>query len=107
MRPIHLAQLDKVRPALLLTRPSVVPYLMRVTIAPITGTVRGLSTELPVGRRHGLDKDSVVSLDNITTIPREALIKRIGYLPPDDEPALTAAIVAAFRLEDDETATPR
>jgi mRNA interferase MazF len=99
MRSIHLAQLDKVRPALLLTRASVVPYLKRVTIAPITATVRGLSTELPIGRRNGLDKDCVVSLDNITTIPKEALLKQIGYLLPEDEPALITAIVAAFRLD--------
>ena len=54
MRSIHLARLDKTRPVLILTRELVRPYLSRVTVAPITGTVRGLSTELPVGRRNGL-----------------------------------------------------
>ena len=45
MRPIHLAALDKTRPVLVLTRELVRPHLTRVTVAPITGTVRGLSTE--------------------------------------------------------------
>ena len=98
MRPIHLAQLDKTRPVLILTRPTVIPFLARVTVAPITGTIRGLSTEVPVGRANGLDKDSVVSLDNIATIPKTALGRRIGYFFPADEAALTAAIVAAFDL---------
>ena len=49
MRPIHLAHLDKTRPVLVLTRELVRPYLSRVTIAPITSTIRGLSTEVPVG----------------------------------------------------------
>jgi len=49
MRPIHSARLDKTRPVLVLTREVVRPHLGRVTVAPITSTVRGLSTEVPVG----------------------------------------------------------
>ncbi len=40
MRPIHLAQLDKTRPVLVLTRELVRPHLSRVTVAPITSTIR-------------------------------------------------------------------
>lgn len=99
MRPIHLAHLDKTRPVLILTRELVRPYLGRVTVAPITGTVRGLSTELPVGGRNGLQEDSVVSLDNVVTIPVAALGRQVGYLFPDQEPALSTAIRNAFDLE--------
>ncbi|MFD4358051.1 type II toxin-antitoxin system PemK/MazF family toxin [Nocardia sp. NPDC058518] len=98
MRPIHLARLDKTRPVLVLTREAVRPYLTRVTVAPITSTIRGLSTEVPVGRRNGLEHDSVVSCDNIVTIPVVDLGKVIGYLNADAEPALTAAIRSAFEL---------
>ncbi len=98
MRPIHIARLDKTRPVLVLTREAVRPYLKRVTIAPITSTIRGLSTELPVGPRNGLEHDSVVSCDNIVTIPTDALGRLIGYLHADAEPALTAAIRSAFEL---------
>ena len=55
MRPIHLADLDKTRPVLVLTRELVRPHLTRVTVAPITSRVRGLSSELPVGTANGLD----------------------------------------------------
>lgn len=44
-----------------------------VTVAPVTGTIRGLSTEVPVGLANGLDKPSVVSCDNIVTIPADNL----------------------------------
>jgi mRNA interferase MazF len=70
-----------------------------VTIAPITTTIRGLSTELPVGPANGLDHDSVVSCDNITTIPRAAMGRHIGYLQAAQEPALARAIAAAYDLE--------
>lgn len=102
MRPIHTAQLDKSRPVLavlVLTRERVRPHLARVTIAPITTTVRGLSTEVPVGSANGLQTDGVVSCDDIVTVPTTALGRQIGFLPPAQEDALTAAIHAAFDLD--------
>ncbi len=99
MRPIHVASLDKTRPVLVLTRELVRPHLSRVTVAPITSTVRGLSTEVPVGRANGLAHDSVVSCDNILTIPVTALGRQVGLLLESQEAALTAAIHAAFDLD--------
>jgi mRNA interferase MazF len=99
MRPIHVAQLDKARPVLVLTRELVWPYSTSVTVAPVTRTVRGLSTEVPVGRPNGLEAECVVSCDNIVTVPKAALGRRIGYLLPTQEAALTAAIMAAFDLD--------
>jgi mRNA interferase MazF len=98
MRPIHIAQLDKARPVLVLTREAVRPYLTRVTVAPITSTIRGLSTEVPVGRRNGLERKSVVSCDNIVTVPVDALGRHVGYLLASQEPELAEAIQAAFDL---------
>jgi mRNA interferase MazF len=99
MRPIHLARLDKNRPVLILTRELVRPHLSRVTVAPITSRIRGLTTELPVGVANGLDHESVVSLDNIVTIAVADLGHQIGRLLPDQELALTEAIHAAFDLD--------
>ena len=99
MRPIYIAHLDKARPVLLLTRELVVPHRKQVTVAPITTTARGLSTEVPVGPANGIGHESVVSCDNIVTIDKNALGERIGYLFPAQEPLLTAAIHAAFDLD--------
>lgn len=99
MRPIHLAHLDKTRPVLILTRELVRPHLATVTVAPITTTVRGLSTEVAVGTGNGLDGPSVVSCDNITTIPTSALGAQIGVLLGPQEAALANAIRAAFDLD--------
>ena len=99
MRPIHIAQLDKLRPVLVLTRELVRPHLTRVSVAPITTTSRGLSTEVPVGPANGLTTASVVSCDNIVTVPTGALGRQIGALLPTQERALTEAIHAAFDLD--------
>ena len=99
MRPIHLAELDKTRPVLVLTRELVRPRLRNVTVAPITSTIRGISTEVPVGTANGLDHDSVVSCDNIQTVPKDRLGRQIGYLGDDQEPELARAIQLAFDLD--------
>ena len=99
MRPIHEAKLDKIRPVLILTRELVRPHLNRVTVAPITTTILGLSTEVAVGRANGLDGDSVINCDNITTIPVSALGPGIGYFFPAQEESLSKSIRAAFDLE--------
>jgi mRNA interferase MazF len=99
MRAIHVARLDKARPVLILTRELVRPYLRTVTVAPITTTIRGLSSEVGVDSANGLTEPSVVSCDNITTIPADAVGEQIGVLLDGQEPALSEAIVAAFDLD--------
>jgi mRNA interferase MazF len=99
MRPIHLAHLDKTRPVVVLTREAVRPYLASITVAPITSTVRGLSTEVSLGAVNGLDHDSVISCDNITTVPRAVIGRLVGHLQPAQEAALARAIVAAYDLD--------
>lgn len=98
MRPIHVAHLDKARPVLILTRELVRTHLTTVTVAPITTTVRGLSTEVPVGQENGLAGASVVSCDNVTTVPADTLGTQIGVLLDHQEAALGAAIRSAFEL---------
>jgi mRNA interferase MazF len=99
MRPIHIARLDKARPVLVLTRELVRPHLATVTVAPITTTLRGLSTEVAVDAANGLAGPSVVSCDNVTTIPKNVLGAQIGVLLDTQETALTEAIRAAFDID--------
>lgn len=99
MRPIYIAELDKARPVLILTRELVRPHLETVTVAPITTTIRGLSTEVHVDMANGLAGPSVVSCDNVTTIPTSALRSQIGVLLDRQEAYLGDAISAAFDLD--------
>ncbi len=91
-------ELDKRRPALLLTRPEAVRFLSKVTVAPITSTVRGLAVEVAVDRKHGLNHPGVVNLDNVTTLPRERLGARIGMLRLDQERDVLDALRAAYGI---------
>lgn len=99
MREICLVRLDKTRPALVLTREAARGSMTKVTIAPITSTIKGLCSEVMVGPHNGLDHDSAVSLDNVLTVSVDALGRTLGYLTSEQEAHLARAVVMAYDLE--------
>ena len=99
MREICLVRLDKMRPALVLTREAARGAMTKVTVAPVTSTIKGLSSEVGVGPGNGLDHDCVVSLDNVLTVPVAALGRTVGYLNATQEAQLARAAVLAYDLE--------
>ena len=99
MREICLVRLDKTRPAVVLTRDAARAAMTKVTIAPITSTIKGLSSEVPVRRDNGLDHDGAISLDNVLTVPSNLLGRTIGFLTHAQEAELARAIVLAYDLD--------
>jgi mRNA interferase MazF len=83
----------------ILTRDTAIPVLAGVTVAAITGTVRGLPTEVPVGTRHGLARDCVVNCDNLFTIPKSALASKRGELGPAELAQLRTSLTIALELD--------
>lgn len=99
MREICLVRLDKTRPALVLTRDAARGAMTKVTVAPVTTTVKGLSSELLVGPANGLEHDCAVSLDNVVTVPVGSLGRTVGYLLDEQEAELARAVVLAYDLD--------
>ena len=99
MREVCLARLDKTRPVVVLTRAAAREAMTKVTVAPITSTVKGLSSEVPVGPAEGLDHACAISLDNVLTIPSSRLGRTLGPLSPAQEKTLARAIVLAYDLD--------
>ena len=99
MREICLVRLDRTRPALVLTREAARGAMTKVTVAPVTTTIKGLSSEVLVGPDNGLDHECAVALDNVVTIPVELLGRTIGYLKAEQEADLARAVVMAYDLE--------
>lgn len=77
------ADLEKVRPVVVLTRARVAPRLRRVVIAPVTSTVRGIATEVSLGRREGVADGSVANLDNVQLVSVDRLLHQAGLLAPE------------------------
>jgi mRNA interferase MazF len=69
---------DKSRPVLVLTRDPLGGILHSVICAPITSTLRGLSTEVTIGTEAGLVRQSVANFDNVFLLSRTRLTRRLG-----------------------------
>lgn len=92
---------DKSRPVLVLTRSSALVFLNRVTVAPITSTIREIPTEVMLDQSDGMRAPCAVSLDNVVTVPRAGLGRRLAVLSPERLAAVCRAL--EFALGCDET----
>jgi mRNA interferase MazF len=61
------------RPVCVITRDAAIEVLRTVTCAPITRTIRDIRSEVEVGPEQGLPETSVISCDNVLTVPQAVL----------------------------------
>jgi len=61
------------RPACVLTRDAAIEVLTAIPCAPITTTIRGIRSEVEIGPAEGLPHPSVISCENLITIPTTLL----------------------------------
>ena len=71
---------DKSRPVLILSRGAAIRYLSRVTVAPITSTIRGVPSEVVLGVEDGMKKPCAVNLHNLVTVAQNSLGRRLAQL---------------------------
>ena len=71
------------RPVLILTRDPVADRIHRIVVAMLTRTTRGLVSELELTQAiDGVPTDCVVNFDNVHTIARTKLRRRVTTLAP-------------------------
>jgi mRNA interferase MazF len=90
------ADLDKVRPVVVLTRGRVAPLLTRLLVAPVTTSVRGLATEVAIGPEEGVREGSVVNLDNAQLLSVRALLAPAGQVSPARWPEVCSAMASVM-----------
>lgn len=80
-----------------------VAYAVRtsVTVAPVTQTIRGISSEVPLDRSDGMPRRCVVNLDDVLTIPMVIVTDRITKLTPGKMARVKQAMLFALGLDDD------
>jgi mRNA-degrading endonuclease toxin of MazEF toxin-antitoxin module len=87
----------KRRPVVVLTRDEVIDVRLLVTVAEISGTIRGLAVEVPVDDAEvGLDRPSVVNCDGLHTVPRASLTRQVGELDTATMDRVCAAVTLAI-----------
>jgi mRNA interferase MazF len=83
------------RPWLILTRDEAIEALDKLLAVPATTTIRGIPTEVPLGRDDGMPAECVLSIDNTSSILKSLLIEHITSLGPGMMAEVCAALVAA------------
>ncbi|HEV8117410.1 MAG TPA: type II toxin-antitoxin system PemK/MazF family toxin [Thermoanaerobaculia bacterium] len=87
---------DKERPVLILTRSSAISYLSRVTVAPITSTIRGVASEVVLGIEDGMKQPCVANLHNVMTVSQQGLGRRLAQLSSQRMKEVCAAMAFAL-----------
>lgn len=88
------------RPALIMTRQAVIPYVNKLTVAEITAAGKGYPTEVAIGHQANLPKESFVQLDNIQTVAKTRFVKYVGALDTATMRTIGRTTILALGLED-------
>ena len=87
------------RPVVLVSRDDVQSVRALVTVAPVTTRVRGIPTEVALGKHEGLPRPCVANADALATIPKRTLEQYAGTLSAAKTTALDDAIRFALGLD--------
>lgn len=96
VRLVRFPAPEKVRPVVLLTRDASIQHLTRVTVAPVSATIRGVASEVILNEDDGMKKACAVNLHNVTTVAQRDLGKRVAQLSDQRMRQLCAAMSFAL-----------
>lgn len=71
---------EKGRPVLVVSRDRANQVMQRVMVAPVTRTIRRAPSQLPLGSDEGLLTESVANFDDLASVPKAMLVRRLGAL---------------------------
>lgn len=92
------AELGKRRPVVVVSRDDVGGRRDSTTVAVITSTVRGLPTEVTLDHRDGFPKICAINCDDLSSIRKERLERRVGRPSETRIEALDDALRFALQL---------
>ena len=73
---------EKGRPVLVVSRDRANEVMRRVVAAKVSTTIRSGPSQLPLGPAEGLPMQCVANFDDLITVPKSMLVRRIGSLGP-------------------------
>ncbi len=87
------------RPAVILTRQAVIRHVNKLTVAEITSKGKGYPTEVAIGQKANLRRESFVQLDNVQTVSKDRFAKYLGALDPATMVTVGRKLILALGLE--------
>ncbi len=90
---------DKRRPVIVVSRDDPRGARTLTTIVVVTRRARGLPSEVTLDERDGLPRSSVANCDDLTTIAKARLIRRVGRLSEPKILELDEALRFSLQLD--------
>ena len=87
------SEIQKTRPCLVVSPPEMNAHLRNVIVAPMTTGSRPAPFRIPITFQR---KSGLILLDQVRTLDRQRLVKRLGSARPPTLAALLAALQAMF-----------
>lgn len=94
-------RLGKRRPGVIVSRDDPGGIRSWTTVAPVTTRVRRIRSQVVIGPAEGLPEASAVNCDDLATIRKERLVRRIGHLTQARVAEVHDALRFALQLEAD------
>ena len=88
------------RPAVILTRQGVIAHVNKLTVAEITTAGKGYPTEVAVGQKANLSRESFVTLDNVQTVSKARFVTYVGAFDDATMRIVGRRLILALGLED-------
>ena len=82
----------KQRLVVVLTADRAIGHLARVTVAPITSTIRGVPSEVLLNEADGMKSPSAVNLHSVVTVPKDWLGRHVAALSNERLHEICAAL---------------
>lgn len=87
------SEIQKTRPCIVISPDEMNLYLATVLIAPMTTKGKLYPSRIPI---HFQDKDGHIVLDQIRTVDKTRLIKKLGSLDTNEQKAVLSALAEMF-----------
>ncbi|MEI9963822.1 MAG: type II toxin-antitoxin system PemK/MazF family toxin [Caulobacteraceae bacterium] len=91
--PTQGSEIRKTRPCVIVSPPELHDYLRTVTVAPMTTGSRPAPFRIPVSFQ---DKEGLILLDQLRTLDKARLVRRLGTVVADTLSATLAALRELF-----------
>jgi mRNA interferase MazF len=87
------SEIQKTRPCLIISPNEMNQYLATAIVAPMTTKGKPYPSRIPINFQ---DKDGMVVLDQIRTVDKTRLVKKLGAIDNDDQKAVLSLLVEMF-----------
>jgi len=96
---VWLAEMDKLRPAVVMHRDFAGRALNAVLVAPLTTKMRDIPTAVRLGPVDGLDRECMAALDNLTLLRKDRFVRAVAALSAERMAELCAALATAIACD--------